>query len=188
MQSSAGSTRRRRYLLPLAAGTLLSILAVLASLWATYHSSPRMLAEEPFEAGVRGEYRVTLDLPGATGSRIYYSVDASSSAPASFTLVVVGGGSSRELQLGEGVSVRRQGSLLLEEAPSAAQLVIRCGECVVRGALSIRYYSVDFGLLLALDALSVAFSVAGLALLAYGAHGYAAAARAERRVGVTRRA
>ena len=178
MSSSAGSTRRARYLAAAAAGFALAVSAILVSFWATYYTSPRMQAENRTSLLVEGAASLTLPLPGCTSERVFYSVSVTSSSPVAVSLEFLRDGRVlRSVDLGEGVSVAREGGLLLDEPPSEAALRLRCGSCTTRAVVSVRYSSVDYGYLLALNVVSILSSVTGIALLTVGAYGYVAAGR-----------
>lgn len=136
-----------------------------------------MLAERFFDVDVGDSANVTIPLPQATGEKLYYSINVSSSKTSSFTLVVEAEGARREVYLGEGLRIEREGILLLEKAPRSVQLIIKCVSCSARGTLSVRYFSVDYSFLLALDITAILFSVSGLALLAIGSYSYLAQRR-----------
>ena len=180
MSSSAGSTRKAKNLASVIIGFLLSALAIALSFWASYYSSPRMLAEKFFTVDVESSANVTLPLPQATGEKLYYSINASSSQPSSFALVVESGGAVKEMYLGEGLRIQREGYLLLETAPRSVQLIIRCARCFATGTLSVRDFSLDYSYLLALDVAAILSSIAGLALLAVGSYGYLAQRQVEK--------
>jgi hypothetical protein len=140
-----------------------------------------MQAENRTSLLVEGAASLTLPLPGCTSERVFYSVSVTSSSPVAVSLEFLRDGRVlRSVDLGEGVSVAREGGLLLDEPPSEAALRLRCGSCTTQAVVSVRYSSVDYGYLLALNVASILSSVTGIALLTVGAYGYVAAGRGEK--------
>ncbi len=178
MPSSAGYTRRARYLAAALAGFALALSAILLSLWATYYTSPRMQVENRTSLLVEGAASFTLPLPGCTSERVYYSVSVASSSPVAASLEFSRGGRAlRSVDLGVGASVAREGGLLLDAPPSEVTLHLRCGSCAVQALVSVRYSSVDYGYLLALNVAAALSSILGITLLSVGAYGYVATRR-----------
>ena len=175
MSSSAGSTRRARYLAAALAGFALALSAILVSLWATYYTSPRMQVENRTSLLVEGTASVALTLPSCTSEKVFYAVSVSSSSPVAVSLEFSRDGRVlRSVDLGKDVTVAREGGLLLDAPPSEATLLLKCGSCTVQASVSVRYSSVDYGYLLALNVAAVLSSILGITLLAAGAYGYVA--------------
>jgi len=162
--------RASRYALLAAAGAALAALGVLLSIYASYYASPRLSNSTEVDARVEGELSLALSLPGATGERVYYRVELRSGSGFSALLAFrAEGGVLGVVDLGSSTSISREGMVLLERAPTDAVLTIRCGACEVKGFLKVRYSSVDYGRLLALNVAAAASSFTGLTLAAYGA-------------------
>ncbi len=169
--SSAGSTRKSKYVLIVAAGAASVAIGLFLSLYASYYVSPRQLSEESFGFSFEGERSVTLRLPGATGERVYYFLYLSSTEPLNATIKFTRGNNTVGLvNAGAGTRLLKEGSLLLSGAPERALLVLQCASCEVNGTISVRYFSVDYGKLLALDIAVLMLSLAGLIALAYGSY------------------
>ena len=178
MSLSAGSTRRARYLAAALVGFALALLAIWVSFWASYYTSPRLQAEKSFTLSIEGLEVVKVPLPDCTGERILYSVNVSSTSKVAVALDAVRDGQLiRSVELGEDAAVAREGSLLLDIPPGEVAIRLKCQSCSVQASVRVRYSSVDYSYLLALDVAAVLFSIVGLALLTVGSYGYIAARR-----------
>ncbi|MEM0024038.1 MAG: hypothetical protein QXJ38_01950 [Thermofilaceae archaeon] len=180
MQSNAGSTRRVKYLIAIATGFILSTLAILVSFWATYYASPRMLSEKAFMIDVTGTTNVTLPLTGATGEKLYYELQIESTSSVSSSLLIDTVKGLQAIRVGEGLRIQRRETVYLDGIPRQLFLVLQCGRCTVRGSFSIRYYSVDYTLLLVMNVVAIVSSLIGIGLLTVGCYGYLIERRVKR--------
>ena len=173
--------RKRRYALLAVAGTILAFLGVSLSIFASYYASPRLSNSTALDLPVKGERSIVLNLPGATGEKVYYFLDLESSTSFTASLAFRAGGTVLWfLDVGSATTVSKEGVALLERAPTDAVLTIRCKSCIVKGSLKVRYSSVDYDYLLALNVVAVAFSFTGLFAAAYGAFSFTLPKRTER--------
>jgi hypothetical protein len=180
MSSSAGSTRKARYLAAALVGFALALLAIWVSFWASYYTSPRLQAEKNFFLSIEGLKVVEIPLPDCTGERIFYSVNVSSTSKVAVALDAVRDGQLiRSVELGEDAAVAGEGSMLLDAPPSEVALRLKCQSCSVQASVRVRYSSVNYGYLLALNIVAVLSSIVGLSLLTVGSYGYIAARREE---------
>ncbi|MCS7103953.1 MAG: hypothetical protein NZ954_00115 [Thermofilaceae archaeon] len=173
MSSNAGSTRRIKLIAAIVLGTSLSVLAVLLSFWAMYYSSPRMQVEKQFDIMVKDVSSFIFPLPDASGERIYYYVNVSSSKPVEFSIKGIFQGQVLDfIDFGKSTRFERGGNMLLNHTPSELVVTLKCVDCLVKGYISIRYSSVDYRYLTVLNIAAVASSIVGLSLLAAGGYGY----------------
>ena len=173
--------RKRRYALLAVAGTILAFSGVALSIFASYYASPRLSNSTVLNLRVEGERSIVLDLPDATGEKVYYFLDLESSTSFIASLAFRAEGTVLWfLDIGSATTVSKEGVALLERAPTDAVLTIKCGSCTVKGRLKVRYSSVDYGYLLALNVIAVAFSFIGLFAAAYGAFSFTLPKRVER--------